>query len=163
MLDALFQWLLGAGREAAVFFVSMVPLVELRGAVPLGTAAGMPWLQTLLIALAGNILPIPFVILFAEKLLDWLSGLRPFAGFADWYKKKLDSKKGKITQYARIGLFLFVAIPLPGTGAWSGAAIASLLKMPVGKAFCSIALGVVTAGIIMTLVSQGTAHVAGLF
>lgn len=163
MFDALFEWLLGAGREAAVFIISMVPLVELRGAVPYGTLIGMPWMQTLLIALAGNILPIPFVIIFAEKLLDWLSGLRPFARFANSYRQKLDSKKDKVTKYARIGLFLFVAVPLPGTGAWSGAAIASLLKLPVGKAFCSISLGVVAAGIIMTLVSQGTALVAGLF
>lgn len=163
MFDALFEWLLGAGREAAVFLISMVPLVELRGAVPYGTLLGMPWLQTLLIAIAGNILPIPFVVLFAEKLLDWLSRLPPFRGFSAWYKNKLDSKKDKVTRYAHIGLFLFVAIPLPGTGAWSGAAIASLLKMPVGKAFCSIALGVIAAGIIMTLVSQGTALVAGLF
>lgn len=163
MFNALFDWLLGAGREAAVFFISMVPLVELRGAVPLGTAAGMPWIETLLISIAGNLVPIPFVLLFAEKLLDWLCTLRPFAGFAHAYRDKLEGKKEKVTKYARIGLLLFVAVPLPGTGAWSGAAIASLLKMPVGKAFLSIAGGVGAAGVIMTLLSQGTVLFAGMF
>ncbi|MCB6365056.1 small multi-drug export protein [Intestinibacillus massiliensis] len=161
-MQAFFDWLLGAGREVAVFIISMVPLVELRGAVPLGTAIGMPWVQVLLIALAGNILPIPFILLFAEKLLDWLATLRPFAGFANWYKNKLLHKTDRVTRYANIGLFLFVAIPLPGTGAWSGAAIAALLKMPVRKAFFSISLGVITAGIIMTIASQGVALVSGL-
>ncbi len=163
MFNALFDWLLGAGREIAVFFISMVPLVELRGAVPLGTAAGMPWMETLLISIAGNLMPIPFVLLFAEKLLDWLCTLRPLAGLARAYREKLESKKGQVTRYARIGLLLFVAVPLPGTGAWSGAAIASLLKMPVGKAFLSIAGGVSAAGVIMTLLAQGTALFAGAF
>lgn len=162
-MQAFFDWLLGAGREVAVFVISMIPLIELRGAVPLGMAAGMEWHTVLPIALAGNILPIPFILLFAEKLLDWLATLPPFAKFSNWYKNKLLSKTDKVTKYAHIGLFLFVAVPLPGTGAWSGAAIASLLKMPVKKAFFSIALGVVAAGIIMTIASQGVIHVAGLF
>lgn len=163
MIQSLFDWLLGAGREVAVFVISMIPLIELRLAVPLGIAVGMPWLQTLVIAIIGNVLPIPFIILFAEKLLDWLSRLPFFAKFANWYKAKLENKKDKVTKYARIGLFLFVAVPLPGTGAWSGAAIASILKMPVRKAFPSIALGVVAAGIIMTLISQGAVLFAGMF
>lgn len=162
-MQAFFDWLLGAGSSAAVFIISMIPLVELRGAVPLGTAIGMPWMQVLLIALVGNILPIPFIILFAEKLLDWLSSLRPFAGFANWYKSNLLQKTDRVTRYANIGLFLFVAIPLPGTGAWSGAAIAALLKMPVRRAFPSIVLGVVTAGIIMTVASQSVVRASGMF
>lgn len=163
IFQGVFDWLLGAGTGVAVFIVSMVPLVELRGAVPLGIAAGMAWHEVLPIALIGNILPIPFILLFAEKLLDWLGSLKPFAGFTKWYRGKLDSKKDKVTRYARIGLFLFVAIPLPGTGAWSGAAIASILKMPVRKAFVSIALGVITAGIIMTIGTSGLLHVVSLF
>lgn len=162
-MQAFFDWLLGTGSEFAVFIISMVPLVELRGAVPLGAAIGMPWAKVLLIALIGNILPIPFIILFAEKLLDWISTLKPLAGFANWYKNSLLKKTDRVTKYANLGLFLFVAIPLPGTGAWSGAAIAALLKMPVRKAFISIALGVVVAGIIMTLASQGVVHATGMF
>ena len=135
MFDSLFQWLLGAGRELAVVIISMVPLVELRGAVPLGVmAAGMPWYEVLPLAYLGNLLPIPFALFFGEKVLDWVGTLRPFTGFVTRYKAKLESKKDQVTKYARIGLFLFVAVPLPGTGAWSGALIATLLEMPKGKA-----------------------------
>ena len=89
--------------------------------------------------------------------------LRPFTGFVTRYKAKLESKKDQVTKYARIGLFLFVAVPLPGTGAWSGALIATLLEMPKGKALLSIAGGVVAAGLIMLVASNGVLGVASLF
>lgn len=162
-MQALFDWLLGAGREAAVFIVSMVPLIELRGAIPLGMAAGMTAGQVYPIAVIGNLIPIPFLILFAERLLDWLETCKPFAKFAAWYKEKLYSKKEKVTKYARFGLFLFVALPIPGTGAWSGAAIAALLKLPVKKAFLSIALGIMTAGLIMVLGMRGLLGLGNVF
>ena len=163
MFTALFNWLLGAGRGLAVFVISMVPLVELRGAVPLGLAAGLPWSETLLLSYLGNLLPIPFLLFFGEKLLDWVGTLRPFTGFVQRYKAKLESKKESVTRYACIGLFLFVAIPLPGTGAWSGALIAVLLEMPKAKALLSIAAGVVTAGLIMLAASSGVLGVLHLF
>ena len=159
MIETLFDWLLGGTREFALFAISMVPLIELRGAVPVGIAAGMPWHGVLPICVVGNLLPIPFVLFFAEWLLDLLARLPLLRGFADRYKAGLERKKGSITKYARFGLFLFVAIPIPGTGAWSGAAIASLLKMKRGRAFASIALGVITAGLIMSLVSSGVLSV----
>lgn len=161
MLQELFNWLLGAGKEAALFVISMLPLIELRGAVPLGLAVGMPWYEVLPICYLGNLLPIPFVLMFGVRLIDWLATLKPFAKIAAGYKKKLLSKSTKVTKYARIGLFLFVAVPLPGTGAWSGAVIATLLKMPPRKAFLSIALGVVTAGVIMSLGTHGILSVFG--
>ena len=160
-MEAFFEWLTGAGVETALFLISMLPLVELRGAVPLGIAAGMPWAEVLAISILGNLLPIPFVILFAERLLDWLATLPLFRKPAAWYREKLDSKKGQVTRYARWGLFIFVAIPLPGTGAWSGAAIAALLKMRPGRAFISIACGVVAAGLIMTVASSGVLGIFG--
>lgn len=163
MFGNLFNWLLGAGRGLAVFVISMVPLVELRGAVPLGLAAGLPWGETLLLSYLGNLLPIPFLLFFGEKLLDWVGTLRPFTGFVRRYKAKLESKKESVTRYARIGLYLFVAIPLPGTGAWSGALIAVLLEMPKAKALLSIAAGVVTAGLIMLAASSGVLGVLHLF
>ena len=125
MFSALFDWLLGAGREAAVFIISMVPLVELRGAVPLGAAAGIPWTTLFPLAILGNMLPIPLLLVFGEKLLAWAETLPPLRKFAAAYKKKLLSKSGEVTKYARLGLYLFVAVPLPGTGAWSGALIAA--------------------------------------
>lgn len=154
---------MGAGAELAVVVISMVPLVELRGAVPLGLVAGLDWQVVLPLAYLGNLIPIPFVLFFGEKVLDWVGTLRPFAGFVAHYKAKLDSKKDQVTRYARIGLFLFVAIPLPGTGAWSGALIATLLKMPKAKALLSITGGVLTAGVIMLVASTGVLGVANLF
>ena len=163
MFSSLFNWLLGAGRELAVVIISMVPLVELRGAVPLGTVAGVPPIELIPLAVLGNMLPIPFLLFFGEKLLDWVCTLGPFAGPAAKYREKLLGKTGQVTKYERLGLFLFVAIPLPGTGAWSGALIATLLKMPKTKALMSIFAGVVVAGFIMLFTSQGVLGVANLF
>lgn len=162
MLQEGFGWLLGAGKETALFIVSMLPLIELRGAVPLGLASGMPWFEVLPICYLGNLLPIPFVMMFGVRLLDWLETLRPFAKLAAGYKRRLMSKSGQVTKYAHIGLLLFVAVPLPGTGAWSGAVIATLLKMPLRRAFISIALGVVIAGLLMAIGTQGVLGVASL-
>ena len=128
MFSSLFNWLMGAGRELAVVLISMVPLVELRGAVPLGAVAGVPAIELIPLAVIGNMIPIPFLLFFGEKLLDWVCSLGPLSGFATKYREKLLGKTGQVTRYERLGLFLFVAIPLPGTGAWSGALIATLLK-----------------------------------
>ncbi len=163
MFSGLFNWLLGAGREIAVIVISMVPLVELRGAVPLGVAAGMEWFEVLPLAYLGNLIPIPFALFFGEKVLNWVGTLRPFERFVAGYKAKLESKKEKVTKYARIGLFLFVAVPAPGTGAWSGALVATLLEMPKGKAMLSIAGGVVAAGLIMLAASNGVLGVINMF
>ena len=100
-------------------------------------------------------LPIPLLLGFGEKLLAWAETLPPLRKFAAAYKKKLLSKSGEVTKYARLGLYLFVAVPLPGTGAWSGALIATLLKMPKTRALLSIFCGVITAGIIMLIASHG--------
>ena len=160
MFTDLFNWLLVAGRELAVVIISMVPLVELRGAVPLGVAIGMPVYELYPLAILGNMIPIPFLLFFGEKILDWVCTLRPFTRFATAYKAKLLSKTDQVTKYARIGLFLFVAIPAPGTGAWTGCLIATLLQMRLKKAFLPIALGVLASGIIMGIASYG---VFGLF
>ena len=110
MFSALFDWLLGAGREAAVFIISMVPLVELRGAVPLGAAAGIPWTTLFPLAILGNMLPIPLLLVFGEKLLAWAETLPPLRKFAAAYKKKLLSKSGEVTKYARLGRSLVLKI-----------------------------------------------------
>lgn len=161
-MEQLFYWFMGAGKEVALFLISMTPLIELRGAVPLGLAVGMPWYEVLLICYIGNLLPIPFLVLFAEKLLDFLCSLRFFAKPTNWYREKLRSKRKRVERYAGWGLFLFVAIPLPGTGAWSGAAVAALLHMKPMRAFGYIALGVIVAGIIMVCASTGVIHLLGI-
>lgn len=149
------NWIMALKNELWVFFISMVPLIELRGAVPVGTALGMNWIRVMIIAIAGNLVPIPFIITFGEKVFAWLRGTKWLSGIFSKYEARLMEKSEEVTKYSLMGLCLFVAVPLPGTGAWSGAAIAVLLNMRMRYAFCSIALGVLIAAVIMTLVSSG--------
>lgn len=142
-----------------VFFVSMVPIVELRGAVPIGTGMQLPWKETLIIAMIGNMLPVPFIFFFARKVLEWGAD-KPFIGkFFSWCLEKGHSGGKKLTEKAGRGTFfallLFVGIPIPGTGAWTGTLAASLLDMDFKKSVIAVMVGVLLAGIIMTLLSMG--------
>lgn len=156
----LFDFFLGAGKEAALFIISMIPIVELRGAIPFGAALGMPIYQVFSLAVLGNLLPVPFIILFVRPVFNWLKTTRLLSRFANWLETKILSKADKVTRYEMLGLLLFVAIPLPGTGAWTGAGIAALLGMRMKHAFISICAGVLIAGVIMTILSYG---VVGIF
>ena len=149
------NWIMALKNDLWVFLISMVPLIELRGAVPVGTALGMNWIRVMIIAIAGNLVPIPFIITFGEKVFAWLRGTKWLSGIFSKYEARLMEKSEEVTKYSLMGLCLFVAVPLPGTGAWSRAAIAVLLNMRMRYAFCSIALGVLIAAVIMTLVSSG--------
>lgn len=152
-------------KYLTVFFVSMVPLIELRGAVPIGTGMGLPWHWTLIVAIIGNCLPIPFILLFVKTILRWMRGCSVglFNKVSNWLYEKADKNRPKIDKYGAWGLFLFVAIPLPGTGAWTGALVASLFDMKRLKASISIFGGVIGAGIIMTIVSQFGAQIINFF
>lgn len=163
MFSSLFNWLMGAGRELAVVLISMIPLVELRGCGPAGRGRRRAGDRADPAGCDRQYDPDPVFAVFGEKLLDWVCSLGPLSGFATKYREKLLGKTGQVTRYERLGLFLFVAIPLPGTGAWSGALIATLLKMPKTKALTSILCGVIVAGFIMLLGSQGVIGVAHLF
>ena len=161
MIDTLFTFLMEhISAYGAVFIVSMVPLIELRGSVIVGTAFGLPWLNVLLLSIVGNLLPIPFVLIFGKKLINWLKTLPFLSRLTHWYERRLMNKSDTIQKFAFYGLWLFVGIPLPGTGAWSGSVIASLLDVPLKKSIPAVIAGVLTAGIIMTVASRG---VAGLF
>ena len=161
MIDTLFTFLTEhINAYGAVFIVSMVPLIELRGSVIVGTAFGLPWLNVLLLSIVGNLLPIPFVLIFGKKLINWLKTLPFLSRLTHWYERRLMNKSDTIQKFAFYGLWLFVGIPLPGTGAWSGSVIASLLDVPLKKSIPAVIAGVLTAGIIMTVASRG---VAGLF
>lgn len=146
-----------------VFFISMVPLIELRGAIPVGVAYGMtngiPLLLLYIVSILGNMLPVPFIYLFARKVLVWGSTKKYTKKFFTWCLQKgekagksLEEKAGKGLYWA---LFIFVGIPLPGTGAWTGALAASLLDMDFKKSVIAIMGGVILAGIIMGLASLG--------
>lgn len=141
-------------KEVIVFIVSLLPILELRGGIIAGFAMGMDWLPTFLIAYVGNLLPIPFILLFIRFIFRALQKT-PLASVVQWCEKKAESKSETIRKYAYWGVFLFVAVPLPGTGAWMGALIAALLHMDPKKAFPCIALGVLTAGIIVSVLSFG--------
>ena len=162
-MQQLFQTLSFAGTETALFIISMIPIVELRGAVPLGAAMGLSWPVTLLVSVVGNMVPVPFIIIFGKHLFAWLKKTRMFSKMMHAYENRLMKKATKVMKYSAIGLCLFVAVPLPGTGAWSGAAIAVLLDMRLKYALPSIALGVLISGLIMTLGSYGVIHLFGLF
>ena len=142
-----------------VFFVSMVPLIELRGAIPIGLGMGLPILPTYLVCVVGNMIPVPFIYLFARKFLIWgyhkpLIG--PICKFCIVKGEKggraLEAKAGRGLEVA---LLLFVGIPLPGTGAWTGALIAAVLNMRLKRAVPVIFLGVIIAGCIITLLTHG--------
>ena len=145
-----------------VFLISMVPLIELRAAIPYGLALGLDPFLTYALAIVGNCLPVPFILLFIRKILAWMQGcsVRFFQRVAGYVIEKGEKNFHKVQKYAVFGLFLFVAIPLPGTGAWTGSLIAALLSMKKRYAFPSIALGVLAAGVIMSLITGGV--LAGL-
>jgi uncharacterized membrane protein len=154
------------GKELCVFFCSMLPIIELRGAIPLGAAFGLPWWQNYLIAVAGNMLPIPIILLFVKSVLNWMAKCRVklFNKIANKMFEKAEKNRGKIEKYAFWGLTLFVAIPLPATGAWTGTLVAALFDMKFWKSILAALIGVMIAGVVMTLASYGVvAAIAALF
>ena len=138
-----------------VFFMSMLPLVELRGGVILGTALGLPWYINLPVCIIGNMVPIPFILMFIPKILDWLEKFKPFEKIVGWVRRKADKHSEKILRVSFWGLLLFVMLPCPGTGAWTGSLVAALFDLPKKRSFLAVFLGVVGCGIIMTLASYG--------
>lgn len=147
------------------FLISMIPLLELRGSILVaGSILKQPIILTYLAAVAGNMLPIPFILLFIQKIFDWMKKIRFIKKFPYWCEKKALKHSDQIKKYGYFGLFLFVAIPLPGTGAWTGSLLAVLFGMNRKKSLLFIFLGVLTAGIIMSLVSYGALNwIIGLF
>lgn len=138
-----------------VFFLSMLPLVELRGSILMGAGLDLPWVGNFIVSVIGNMLPIPFILLFIRKILAWMHTTKHFHKIAEWLENKAHSKSDQVLRYASLGLMLFVAIPLPGTGAWTGALIAALLDMRMKYALPSIFVGVVIAAFIMSGASYG--------
>lgn len=147
-----------AGKILTTFLISMVPVIELRGAIPWATGMGLsPWIAIPL-SMVGNLVPIPFIILFIKKIFAWMRKVSPKLNkVVDKMEAKAEKNKEKVLKYAFWGLALFVAIPLPGTGAWTGALVAAMLDMPLKKAMPSIILGVLGAGTVVAFVSYGAA------
>ena len=162
MTEAIEQFFLElVGREWCVFLCSMIPIIELRGAIPLGAALGMHPVWNYLLAVFGNLLPVPFILLFIRKILDWMEGIRCFEKMVKWLRAKAEKGRGKVEKYAVVGLAIFVAVPLPGTGAWTGSLVAALMGMRFPKAMISAICGVLVAGVIMSLLSYGVVAAFG--
>ena len=140
-------------NELLIMAISMVPVVELRGAIPVGFAMGMEWWKALFLCIIGNLIPVPFVVVYMKPLFNFFRKSRFFVGIIEWLEKRTMKKADTVLKYSAIALYAFVAIPLPGTGAWTGAMIAAILGMRLKHAMPAITLGVITAGIIMCMLS----------
>lgn len=148
------------GKLIATFFISMAPIIELRGGLPYGIALGLDYPVALAAAVLGNMVPVPFIIVYIRHVFTWL---RKRSKWWDEKITRLEKKahlKGRVVRkYSTIGLCILVAIPLPGTGAWTGALVAAVLDMRLKKAIPSIFLGVCIAAAIMTMVTFGLIHI----
>lgn len=161
-MDSIVQWFTAAlsgvvSKEAIIFIISMIPILELRGGLLAASPAllNVPITTAIPLCIVGNILPIPFILLLINRILEWMKKTKAFGPVAGWLENKAMSKKDKIENYEFWGLVLFVGIPLPGTGAWTGALIAALLCIRFKKAFPAILLGIMLATVIMSVVSYG--------
>ena len=145
------------GEELCVLFCSMIPIIELRGAIPMGAIFGMPWWQSYILAVIGNMLPVPFILLLIKAVIGWMakSKVKFFNKIADFLLKRVEKRRDQIEKYSFWGVCLFVAIPLPVTGAWTGSLIAALLGIKFKKAFPAVIVGIIIATIIMSIVSYG--------
>ncbi|MCK5577530.1 MAG: small multi-drug export protein, partial [Dehalococcoidales bacterium] len=141
---------LGLSKELVVFLIATLPIVELRGAIPVAiNVLDMPWYSAFVLAFLGNLLPVPFILLFLEAVTKVLNRLAFFKRLLDWLFERTRRRGRILERYKRIGLVLFVAIPLPVTGAWTGSLMAVLFGMPFKYTFLSIAIGVAIAGAIV--------------
>lgn len=145
------------GKELCVLFCSVIPIIELRGAIPMGAAFDLPWWETYILAVIGNMLPVPMVLLGVNWLIDVMSRskIKFLNKFANWLKNKAEKNKDKIQRFAFWGATLFVGIPLPMTGAWTGSLVCATIGQKFWKSLLSVFLGVLMAGVIMTVISYG--------
>ena len=141
--------------EVAVFLVSMVPILELRGGLLLATLLKIPMTQAIVICIIGNLIPIPFILLFIKQIFKWLKKTKLFCPLIEKLERRAMGKSDQIKRYEFWGLVLFVGIPLPGTGAWTGSLIASVLEMDKKKTFFAVLAGVFIASVIMMVISFG--------
>ena len=143
------------GKLLAVFITAMVPVLELRGAIPVGVAAGLHPAVACAVAIVGNLLPVPFIMLLVRRIFNWLRKTAFFGPKIDWLERHAHLKGRVVRKYRLPGLVILVGIPLPGTGAWTGALVAALLDIRMRKAIPAILLGLVIAGAITVAVTMG--------
>ena len=163
MLSGFTSGIIATFQNASVFIkmlttsaVSLIPVIELRGGIPIGTALGLNIWQSYISAVIGNMVPIPFILLFLTKIFEFLrKHVRIFERFISFLERKAEKNSKLVKKYERLGLFILVAIPLPGTGAWTGALVAALLELKFKESLLTIFYGVLAAGVIVTIVTSG--------
>ena len=159
-MESIMSWVISAlsghvSREMIVFIISMVPILELRGGLLAASVLNINITRALWICIVGNIIPVPFILLLITPIFNWLKQTKTFRPMVEKMEARALSKREQVEKYEFWGLVLFVGIPLPGTGAWTGALVASLIDMDIKKAFKAILLGICLAAVIMTLISYG--------
>lgn len=154
------MWSSYIGRLIMTLLISMVPVVELRGAIPMAVAHDVPLWLAILVACVGNLIPVPFIIIFIRKVFAWVRRRLPkLDGFVERLERRAAKKSDLVQQFSFWGLVILVAIPLPGTGAWTGALIAAMLEMRLKRSFPAITLGVFIAGLLVGLASHGVINI----
>lgn len=157
--------LLGSRQAAEVvltFFAAMIPVLELRFAIPFGVARGLRLWTSIWASVLGNLVPVPFIVVFITRIFAWLRRTSvKFNTLVDSMERRAEGKKAAVEKYAFWGLVVLVAIPLPGTGAWTGALVAAMMQMKLKRAFPAIAVGVVIAAVIVSVITYGARMVFG--
>ena len=144
------------GKILGTFFISMVPVIELRGAIPAGVAAGLSLWISAIVSILGNMLPVPFIIVFIRQIFEWMrKKSKKLDSLVGYFEEKSDKHRHTVNKYKFFGLLVLVAIPLPGTGAWTGALVAAMMEMRLKDAVPAIFLGVIVAAIIVSMVTGG--------
>lgn len=157
-MDTFIIWLheTWGGEFCYTLLFSMLPIVELRGGIPLGVGMGLPLPLAVIAAVIGNMLPVPFIILFTRKVFFWLQAhIPPLRGILEKLEQRVESKKELVLQYQFWGLMLLVAVPLPGTGAWTGAMVAAVMDLRMKRSLPAIFAGVLIAAAIVTAITMG--------
>lgn len=152
----------GLPKELIVFVVSMIPIVELRGGLICASALGLPMFRGILFCLLGNMIPVPFILLFITPIFAWLKKTSLFRPLVEKLETRSMGKSDTIRKYEFLGLILFVGIPLPGTGAWTGSLIAALLDVRFRKALPAVYIGLLVATVIMCVISYGIPALIGM-
>ena len=155
------QWLTEtfSGEFLLTVLVSMVPVVELRGGIPFGVGVGLPVWAAFLAAVLGNLIPVPFIIVYIRRIFQWMRRRIPRLNrMVDALERKAHLKGRRVNKYKYLGLAVFVAIPLPGTGAWTGSLAAAFLDMPLRKAIPSVVAGVLVAGAAISVLTYGVVN-----
>ncbi|MBR6349028.1 MAG: small multi-drug export protein [Lachnospiraceae bacterium] len=156
-MNKIIEWLTNVfaalNPNIVIFIISLLPILELRGGLIAASLLNVPYVRALIICMIGNIIPIPFILLFIKKIFAWLKRFKTAGRFVTWLENKTLKKRKQIDKYGFWGLILFVGIPLPGTGGWTGALLASLLGIPIKKSLIAIAIGICLAAAIMSIIT----------